>query len=147
MHIFPHMLSFLTSFIDDERIPNFVCSFSWHVIVACNPLQPTASYEQRCSSTCFYAYLRAYFVYMYSMYFYIPSVPFDRNFCKFLFPFYMLLSVACNPWQPFSHSRNVMLIIALFLYIHIYVHFLYFISLQFPSIETSVSFYTLFICY
>jgi hypothetical protein len=53
---------------------------------------------------------------MHFMYSHISFVSFNRNFCKFLCLFYIIISVACNPQQPFSHSRNVGLITALYVF-------------------------------
>jgi len=112
------MLSILTSFIDGERLSNFVCSFLRHMSVACNPLQPSAACVHCWAATCCYAVLCVYIFCMYFMHFRISWVSQDRNFCKFLCLFYMLLSVACNPQQPFRHPSDVRLYTALYVFSH-----------------------------
>ncbi len=103
----------VTFFLAGECLPNFVCPFPWHMRMVCNPLQPNAVCVLCWAATCwFYSVcVSCYFVYL--VYFHTPEVPNARNFYKFLCLIYMHLSVACNPWQPFSHPRNVWLDIAL----------------------------------
>ena len=91
----------ISFFLDGECPSNFVCPFPWHMSRVCNPLQPIAVCVLGWAAIVWYCLFMHFSLLCVFTYFHIPSVSTVRNFYKFLYLIYILLSVACNPLQPF----------------------------------------------